>query len=279
MITKVEVHGVRKAPTLSLGGFMPSDDPVHIRDITGLGPVTANITTAPSGTSRGETKQGSSVGKRNIVLTLGLNPNWAVQTVSALRQILYAYLMTENWVKLRFYSDDLPTLDIEGTVESFEPNIFAQDPEYQISIINERPDFIEIDATILRGVVDDGSTQMEVGYEGNVSSGVELRVDRSVARPAYSGPITISIENFKGVQSITVDPVTIDTTKSFKMSSVQGQKRVQSESLVDNSIINLLRNKYGVWPELQPGENLISVSGFLPGQNWTLAYFNRFGGL
>lgn len=279
MITKVEVHGVRKAPTLSLGGFMPSDDPVHIRDIGGLGPVNSEITTTPSGTSRGETKQGSSVGKRNIVLTLGLNPDWAVQTVSGLRQILYAYFMTDNWVKLRFFSDEMPVTDIEGTVESFEPNIFAQDPEYQISIINERPDFIEIDATIIRGAVDDGTTWTEVAYEGTVSSGLELRVDRSVELPAYSGPVTISVENFKGVQAIVVDPVTIDTTKSYKMSSVRGQKRVQNESLVDEEVINLLKNMSGVWPELQPGENLINVSGFLPGQTWTLAYFNRFGGL
>ena len=152
MITKVEVFSARPAPILSLGGFMPSDDPVHIRDISGLGPVKAEITTTPSGASRGATFQGVSTDKRNIVLTLGLSPNWSTQTVSSLRQLLYAYFMTEQWCKLRFHSDELPTTDIEGYVEGFEPNHFAQDPEYQISIINPRPDFIEIDASIYEGL-------------------------------------------------------------------------------------------------------------------------------
>jgi hypothetical protein len=279
VITKVEVYSAQRSPTLSLGGFMPSDDPVHIRNIDGLGPVKAEITTTPSGTSRGETKQGSSVGKRNIVMTLGLNPDWSTQTISSLRQLLYGYFMTEQWVKLRFYSDEMSTVDIEGTVEAFDPNLFAQDPEYQVSIINERPDFIEIDASIYKGTVDDGTTWLEVDYLGSVSAGLEVRVDRSVDRPAYSGGLTVSVENFKGVQAITVNPVTVDTLKSYKMSSVRGQKRVQNEALEDGAITNLLKNMHGVWPELQPGENLINVRGDAPGQTWTLAFFNRFGGL
>lgn len=279
MITKMEVYGVRPAPALLLGGFMPSDDPVVIRDIEGLGPVKSDITTTPSGVSRGETFQGASTGKRNIVFTLGLNPNWSTQTMSSLRQLLYAYLMTEQWCKLRFHSDEMPTTDIEGYVESFEPNIFSQDPEIQVSIINPKPDFIEIDATIFRDAVDDGSTQQVVNYVGSVSAGLELRVDRSVALPAYSGPLTVKVENSGGIQTITVNPVTINTVQSYKMSSVQGKKRVQNEALADGAITNLLKNKSGVWPELQPGENLISVAAATPGQTWTLAFFNRFGGL
>lgn len=279
MITKVELFGVRPAPALSLGGFMPSDDPVMIRDIDGLGPVKSDIATTDSGASRGETYQGSATGKRNVVLTLGLNPDWSTQTVSSLRQLLYRYLMTGQWCKLRFNSDELPTTDIEGWVESFEPNIFSQDPEIQASIICPKPDFIEIDATIFTGVVDDGTNQQVVNYDGSISAGFEIRVDRSVALPAYSGPVTIKVENSEGIQTIIVNPVTIDTVQSYKMSSVQGQKRVQAETIADGVITNLLKNKSGDWPELQPGENLISVSADTPGQAWTLAFFNRFGGL
>lgn len=275
----MEVYGVRPAPALSLGGFMSSDDPVQIRDIDGLGPVKSDITTTPSGVSRGETYQGASTGKRNIVLSLGLNPDWATQTVSSLRQLLYAYLMPEQWCKLRFFSDELPTTDIEGYVESFEPNMFSQDPEVQISIINPKPDFIEIDATILKSEVDDGSNQYVVDYVGSISAGLELRVDRSVARPSYSGPLTIKVQNSGGTQTIAVNPVTINTVQSYKMSSVQGQKRVQAEAIVDGAITNLLKNKTGDWPELQPGENLLSVAASQTGQTWTLAFFNRFGGL
>jgi hypothetical protein len=279
VITKMEVFGIRPAPALSLGGFMPSDDPVVIRNVDGLGPVKSEITTTPSGVSRGETFQGASTGKRNIVLTLGLNPDWATQTMSSLRQLLYAYLMPEQWCKLRINSDELPTTDIEGYVESFEPNMFSQDPEIQVSIINPKPDFTEIDATIFKGVVDDGSLQHVINYLGTISAGFEVRIDRTVELVSYSGPVTIMVENSAGIQILTVNPATINTVQSFKMSSVQGKKRVQAEAIIDGSITNLLKNKSGVWPELQPGENLISISADQPGQTWTLAFFTRFGGM
>jgi len=279
VITKVEVYSARRSPTLSLGGFMPSDDPVVIRNVDGLGPVKSEITTTPSGVSRGETFQGSSTGKRNIVLTLGLNPDWSTQTMSSLRQLLYAYLMPEQWCKLRINSDELPTTDIEGYVESFEPNMFSQDPEIQVSIINPKPDFIEIDATIFKGTVDDGSNQHVINYVGTISAGFEVRIDRTAALVSYSGPLTIKVENSSGIQTITVNPVLVNTVQSYKMSSVQGKKRVQAETIIDGTITNLLKNKSGVWPELQPGENLISISADLPGQTWTLAYFTRFGGM
>ena len=279
MITKMQVFGVRPSPALSLGGFMPSDDPVVIRNVDGLGPVKSDITTTPSGVSRGETFQGAATGKRNIVLTLGLNPDWSTQTMSSLRQLLYAYLMPEQWCKIRINSDELPTTDIEGYVESFEPNMFSQDPEIQVSIINPKPDFIEIDATIFKGTVDDGSNQHVIDYSGTISAGFEVRVDRTVELVSYSGPVTIKVENSSGIHTITVNPVTVNTIQSFKMSSVQGKKRVQAETILDGSITNLLKNKSGVWPELQPGENLISISADQPGQTWTLAFFTRFGGM
>jgi hypothetical protein len=34
-----------------------------------------------------------------------------------------------------------------------------------------------------------------------------------------------------------------------------------------------------VWPEIKPGENLFSVAAAETGQEWTLAFFNRYGGL
>jgi len=279
MITKVQAFGKRPAPALSLGGFMPSDDPVQIRNIDGLGPVKSDISTVPSGVSRGETYQGASTGKRNIVLTLGLNPDWTVQTMSSLRQLLYAYFMPEQWCKLRIFSDELPTTDIEGYVESFEPNMFSQDPEIQVSIINPRPDFIEIDATIFTGAVDDGSNEHVIPYVGTVPAGFEVRIDRTVERPAYSGPVTIRVVNADGIKEIIVNPVTINTLQSYKMSSVPGRKRVQTEAFADGAVINMLKSMTGKWPDLAPGENLVSIKASASGQKWTLAFFNRFGGL
>jgi hypothetical protein len=34
-----------------------------------------------------------------------------------------------------------------------------------------------------------------------------------------------------------------------------------------------------VWPVLKPGQNIFRIAAAQPGLAWTLAYFNRYGGL
>jgi len=261
---------------------MPFDDPVFIRNIDGLGPVKADIARTPFASGRGTLYQGSSTPDRNIVFTLGFNPDWeGLQTIASLRQLLYRYLMPENWCKLRFTSQELPDVDIEGYVESCEPNMFSQDPEFQVSIICPEPDFIEADATIYYGVVDDGTLELEFEYGGTIDTGYELRVDQTVDNPAYTGPLTITHTAFNKEQMFKVDPVTIDGLRYFKMSSVVNAKRVSAVGLADGELTNLLSVMTGdsIWPLIRPGENLFKLAATENGQAWTLAYFNRYGGL
>ena len=283
MITKIELFTVQPdAPVLPLGGFMPNDDPVQIRDITGLEPVKANIALTPYASGRGALYQGSTTPERNIVMKLGLNPDWeGQQSMASLRQVLYRYLMPQHWTKLRFFSQELPDVDIEGYVESFEPNMFSEDPEVQVSIICPKPDFIEADATIFDGTVDDGTLEEEFDYAGTIETGFELRIDGTVENPAYTGSLTFKLTSFGEDQIFTITPVTVDGQRYFKLSTVRNAKRAQSVSKADGSLTNLLSGVTGgsVWPVIKPGKNILSVAATEMGQVWTMAYFNRFGGL
>lgn len=282
MITKMEVFSFQaSAPELSLGGFMAHNDPVQIRDIQGLGPVKAEISSTPFATGRGELYQGSTTGKRNIVLNLGLNPNWEDQTISSLRQLLYGYFMPEYWTKLRFFSQEIPTVDIEGYVESFEPNMFSEDPEIQISIICPKPDFVDVDATLIYGNVDDGTTEVVFDYVGSLPTGFELQVKQTAENPIYSGGLVIVNKAPVDPQTFEVETITINALKYFKLSTVRNAKRATSIATADGTVTNLLSEvtDASVWPELRPGENVFSVAGDEPGQAWTLGFFNRFGGL
>ena len=282
MLRKLEVFSSNpSAPELPLGGFMPNDDPVQIRSMDGLGPVKAELASTAFASGRGELFQGSSIGKRNIVLNLGLNPNWVDQTMATLRQRLYGYFLPEAWTKLRFFNDHLPAVDIEGIVESFEPNMFSEDPEIQVSILCHRPDFVDIDATFYEGTVDDGTTEYEFIYTGTVATGFELRIDASVAKPSYTGNFTITNQAEEKSQSFEVQGVLVDGTKYFKLSSVRNAKRVQTISKADGLPTNLLSKVTiaSVWPEIKPGPNLLSVAASETGQTWTMAYYNKFGGL
>lgn len=282
MIQRIQIFSPQPdAPVLPLAGFMASQDPVQVRNIDGLGPVKADMASTPFATGRGVQYQGSTVGYRNIVLSLGLNPDWENQTMSTLRQLLYRYFMTQSWVKLRFFMDHLPTVDIEGYVESMEPNMFTQDPELQISIICPKPDFIQTDATIIYGVVDDGTTEQVFEYIGTIDTGYELRVEAALENPSYSGPITITSKAWGEDQVAEIDDVIIDVTKYFRFVSVRNAKRVASVDVATDIHTNILSKMTpgSVWPILKPGENTIKVAAEEADQKWSLVYFNRFGGL
>lgn len=281
MITRMEVFSAQpSAPELPLGGTTASQDPIQIRDVDGLGPVKAEITTTQVAVGDGELYTGATVGKRNIVLTLGLNPNWVDQTMSSLRQLLYRYFLPKAWVKLRFFSDYLPEVDIEGYVESVEPNIFSQDPEVQVSVICPRPDFIQAEAVVLLGVTESGLHTYDFEYDGTVPTGIEFRLDRTVDNVAYTGDVMVQVEH-ADLQVFTANGIAIDTTKFFKMSSVLSRKRVSSVAYADSAVTNLLSKMTAdsVWPQIISGANTFGVNVAEADLAWTLAYFNRFGGL
>ncbi len=125
--------------TIPLGG--PNQSPIQIRDISGLEPVKAEITTVPSNLD-GELLQHVKLGKRNIVFKFGLNPNWVNQTMTSLRRMLYKILTPKSFHKFQFGSDDMEPVEIGGYIESIEPNMFSQDPEIHVSVICINPYFV-----------------------------------------------------------------------------------------------------------------------------------------
>lgn len=282
MIARMEVFSEQaNAPGIFLGGFLANSDTLQIRNIEGLGPVKANLSSAPYSTGRGEYFQGSSTGTRNIVLTLGLNPNWVDQTVASLRQLLYAYFMTEQWVKLRIFRDNQPTVDIEGIVESCDPNIFSQDPEMQISIICHYPDFVDPDVVNLSGIVPGSLTdgipiENVLNYIGSVPSGFELRIRSTIDKPTYSGRIVVVNRN----RTFDINAVEINATHYFRLITMKTSRLVETINTENGERTSLLKNVVqSKWIEFKPGENVFSIGAMESGLAWELRYSNRFGGL
>jgi len=282
VLTNLEVFGLESTvDPLPLDNGSARTDPLQIKNIEGLGPVKANIATALFGAFDGEYYTGSTVGKRNIVITIGLNPNWATQTVAELRKIIYGYLMPKQKVRLRFQSLHLPDLQIDGYVESLDPNIFAKDPEVQISIICPDPYYIAVEPTEIsgQGIIGSSDVLEELYYMGNVPTGFVLRVNWTLVNATGLVQIlnqTVNLQEFK----VTA---TINATSYLEISSVIGNKYAKLVNPETNVSTNILTKVQGdsVWPKLNPGKNMFGVlmsasSGEFP---WTLSYFERFGGL
>lgn len=284
------VSSLPGAPALPLGGFVPNDQPIKLLSIDGLGPVKSDIASTPFATGRGEQYQGGSTGKRNIVLTFGLDPNWIDQTIFSLRQQLYRYFMPENWVRLNFFASAIvPDVYIYGVVESLDPNIFSQDPQIQVSILCHKPDFISVTSTILSGTTGllpvtgepDASLATVIEYAGTVPSGFEVRIYPNEAHPTFHGNVFVGNEGGLLSRAVRIGAVDINGTRWFKLITVRTSRVIYNVTYTPVNEINLLgkEQKETTWPEFMPGQNHLMILTSTAGLDWSLGYFERYGGL
>lgn len=286
MITQMEVLNSRvitsPLPVVSLGS--EATDPIQIKNIDGLGPVNATVNTAQYGSIDGEFYYGSVVGKRNIVLTVGLNPDYATQSMEFLRQCLYQYFMPKSAVTLRFTSTHMPEVSIDGIVESFEPNMFSKDPEIQVSIICPQSEFTAVLPTAYQGVtVAFGSnTFTNVNYEGNVPAGFVVTVVANAAHTAVTGEFRMLVKN-PDTGLWVISTATVDTTAghNLEISTVRGDKHVSSVLISSGAKTSILEkvSPGSLWFPFVYGLNQFQVLAATPGQDWNLLYSARYGGI
>jgi hypothetical protein len=284
MLTNMEVFtsGV-SVPPLPIVDQPEALDPIQIKRIDGLGPVKASVNTTQYGSIDGEEYSGAFTPKRNIVLTLALNPNWAAgQSIESIRQILYLYFMPQNSVRLRFTSTHLSTVEISGYVESCEPDMFSDDPEYQVSIICPKPYFVATRATVLTGTTQvlTGTNDVTLNYEGSASVGFVVDVTLPTGGSSFSGEVRIQNAT-PSLKIASILPVTVSSAQFFRWSSVQGDKFARQYPIPTGAPTDVLK-KVAVgsgWLTLRKGPNKIRVLSATAGLNWAISYYARYGGL
>lgn len=282
MLTEVKAFSSwRSAPELPLSnGDRAETDLIQVRNINGLDPVKASVSTSPFGAVDGASYTGSSVLTRNIVLTLHPNPDWKTWTFEALRQLLYSYFMPKRATRLVFYSDDMDPVEISGIVESVEVNMFSKDPELIISIICPDPYFTSVEPIIITGSsVRSGGAPVVIHYDGTIEAGINVKLN-FVSGPSPTG-IVVQVED-PAVTSLSA-VASVTASMYFEMSSVPTKKFAQNVDTNTGVITNLLSKSVikdgSAWPMLDPGENEFLVITDKGAQDWTLTYFERFGGL
>lgn len=282
MLTEVKAYSSwQSAPALLLtDNGRPETDLIQVTNIDGLDPVKASVNTSPLGSVDGDAFVGSNVPSRNIVLTLHPNPDWDNYTHEVLRRLIYSYFMPKQPTRLVFYSDDMPTVHIDGIVESVEANIFSKDPEFLVSIICPDPYFTAHSPTIVSGQsVRSGGDVENIDYQGNVEAGIYVKV--MFASGAL--PTKIGVQVGSPLISFFNVDASVSASLYFEMNSIPTSKYVQNVNLSTGVITNLLskvRIKEGSqWPLLQPGESDFSVITDQGVQDWELVYSERYGGL
>lgn len=282
MLTKLKAYTqVQSAPTLLLAdpGSIYSDK-LQITNITGLEPVKSTITTTQFASIDGGAFTGANTPSRNIVLTVKPNVDWSSMTIDDLRTLVYLYFMPKSLVQLVFEDDTKPAVTIYGYVESCEDTKFSAAVQFAISIICPDPYFTSLDPIVLTGTTENSyAVQDTITYNGDIPTGIVVDVDAAAGEPVAH---TVQIQTVDPSVSIFKATGSVSPHQRYVMSSEAGRKYVDIiRNDWPNAVISLLdkMDTASVWPLFQPGDNPFAVITDTGHHDWTLTYYERFGGI
>jgi tail protein len=276
-IDKVEVTNLRgDLLTLTLGD---TSNGYLVKEIVGLDPVKASVVTSRFATRDGEQYQSSSRGTRNIIISLGYQPDFSIdQTVRQLRTALYPFFMTKTMVTLTFYMTDGLVVDILGEVESAEAPLFAKDPAIDISIICFDPDFIgHIPVQYHSTFTTTDSAPHTIDVDGSVPTGLTL-LTFTAARTLSEFTIYHTTPAGELRTMLVSAPLVVGDV--IKLVTVEGEKSItRTRTGVTTSLLYAVAPQSS-WIELEPGPNqfYLNASSTNP-SSVQIDFNNRYGGL
>lgn len=257
---------------------LPLDDisaGYSVQKVTGLDPVKATIVSSSYATADGEQYQSSRREKRNIVISLGLETDYITNSVRSLRKRLSGFFKPKSYVSLRFHDDDGLTVDISGRVESFESDLFSEEPSVDISVLCFDPDFVNVDSMSISGSTVSSTTTSLIQYDGDIETGfvLTLNVNRSLTEFTIYNTGEDGVVRSLDVQASLVsgDVVTIST--------VSGNKYVRlTRSGLNTSLLYGMTTQSD-WVEFNPGDNRFRVYATGAAIPYSISYTELYGGL
>lgn len=275
MLEKMEVRSSLGA-TIDLH-LSESSNGYYISDITGEGTVRAVVVSSSFSTRDGEQYQSSRREKRNLLITVEFEPDYVTNTVESLRDELEAFFMPKTQVRLRFFSDTKPTVEIFGRVESFDSPRFSAEPDAKISILCHNPDFAGLDTVTYSGSTTATTTETTLAYSGTIETGFlfALNLDRTLSE------FTIHHRREDGAVGLLefVSPTPLASGSVIKISTIDGAKYARAVvSGVESSVLYALSPQSN-WLNLYRGDNFIRVFAEGEAIPYTIQYVRKYGSL
>lgn len=246
-----------------------------IKDMGGLDPVDATLVYSSMANQDDEQEQSSKRVKRNIVLKLGYQPDYINDSVKVLRDRLYGFFMPKSQVRLRFYSDDMPTVEIVGRVEKMSAPLFAQDPEATISILCAKSNFVGMGTVTFGGNTTSGVIDLNQTYDGTIETGGLFRITPNRAMSGftiYNRLPDDSVQSQAFVYPLLAGDI-------LEINSVPLNKSARLTRAGSTTSVLYGISPYSQWTNLYPGVNKLRVTDPGAAVPWTFAYANKYGGL
>jgi Siphovirus-type tail component, C-terminal domain len=273
VITSIEITNSR-GNTLRLPIFNSSGG-YEVKDIEGLDPVNATLTTTSLAQVDGAQAQSSRRSTRNITMKLGFVPDYKTTTVQSLRSALYDYLFPQANIVIGVYLDGILFAKTSGQVESFDNVLFSSDPEVAISIICYDPDLYSPSLSSIDGNTSSSTSTNEVPYDGTSKAGVIFTLSVNRALTSFTLYNTTP-ENI--VQSFAVTG-SFESGDVITINSIPGSKRATLLRAGIQSSILASVDPASSWISLGKGTNRFRCYASGAAIPYNLSYTEKYGGI
>lgn len=276
-ITSIEIINDRSQSFSSTIGDL--SEPYLVNNIENLDPVKAEIVSNSYGGNDGVQIQSTRRDSRNIIYTLGYNPDYSQTTIAKLRQELQKIIKPKAEVKMLFHLDDARSVWTNGVVESFVAPLFGKDPDITISVIAEDPDFLNLEQTELSGNTTAvlSNNKINFTYNGDNPSGINLAL-------AFNRSASDLILNYYNVDRNQQSSMTISgaflSGDILTVNTSIGEKEVSlTRSGIKVSILNWLDIASSEWIYVKSGPSTFQVLTSGASIPYDLSFVERYGGL
>jgi hypothetical protein len=252
-----------------------NDDTYFVKSISGLEPPERNV--GISRTASGGKFQGVTIEDREVVVTIGLNPDEEKgETYKLLRDNLYTMLYTgyDPRVDIQLMQGSVPVAHEYAYVSGFEASIFDANPAVQITFTCLNPTFRAFEFTKL-SPANLNEVTPDIYNKGTAETGFQFAVQ-------FTG--TMSKWFIKQAENQNIG-MTFDMTfhdgDVLAVSTIPGQKYVHW-----NKHRGKVTNKLGIltsdseWIQLHPGHNHFVVPKYTSLWSWKgqLTFLPRYAG-
>lgn len=250
MLQKIQLFADDVTVEIPVLSFIPGADPYVLKAITGLDPPDIESQLSGSVFNR-SVYTGRRVPKRDIVIRIGINPNWFMEEPTReLRDNLIAMLepaMDSDLVLMTFVDDIRSSRNIYGVIDKFEMPLASQDVEAQLTFICPEPNFTDEDYTVLTP----NATSAVVNYEGTAKTGLELEIQ---PLSTISGSITLTqVET--GAQIVLSDGSTFAPGSNLVINTTPGYRKITYGGVSRTSLLPLSPT----WFNLRKGVNTFTM--------------------
>lgn len=266
---------------LPIVGADPSG-PFVLKGAEGLGPPEVTVRMARTVLERA-TYQGKSVALRQIIVVIGIQPDWDIgQTAEDLRGALYSLLMPRygQMLQVQVMHGGLIQGQTSGQISKFEVALFSKDPAVQLTIDCDYGYFTKVWPTGQTPVKTPVGGQMafDVENEGDAPSGFQA----GLILGANVGTSLVLSEDSPYGMKFKVEGINWVSGDHFIINTIPGNRGVwRIHNGVKESVLNNMNAAVSEWLYLYGGTNrlLLNTTAFDWDPDYNFVHVPAFWGV